>query len=142
MSFLLLCYRMRVYKSKRVPSFTFFGTVRHFPKEKFFFENFKFFSRKNVLRFLSLRYSADLRRSPLVRSYCSGFTVMTHFVVATGGEIFLPTVFHPWPPQFVSWPPQWPTVGLRWEERWPPVGCPGLSAREHRNIKILVTTKH
>ena len=43
---------MRVYKSKRVPPFTFFGTVRHFPKEKFFFENFKFFSKKSVLRFL------------------------------------------------------------------------------------------
>ena len=69
LSFLLFCYRMRVYKSKRIPPFTFFGTVRHFPKE-FFFENFKFFSKKNVLRFLSLRYSADLRRSRLVDIIC------------------------------------------------------------------------
>ena len=42
LSFLLFCYRMRVYKSESVP-------------------------QKNVLRFLSLRYSADLRRSRLVR---------------------------------------------------------------------------
>ena len=70
LSFLLFCYRMRVYKSKRVPPFTFFGTVRHFPKEIFFLKNFKFFPKKNVLRFLSLRYSADLRRSRLVFIYC------------------------------------------------------------------------
>ena len=46
--------------------FTFFGTVRHFPKE-FFFENFHFFQK--VLRFLSLRYSADFRRSRLVQYF-------------------------------------------------------------------------
>ena len=39
--------------------------MRHFPKEKIF-KNFKFFFKKNVLRFLSLRYSADFRRSRLV----------------------------------------------------------------------------
>ena len=46
------------------PPFTFFGTMRHFLKEK----NLKFpvFFSKNVLRFLSLRYSADFRRSHLV----------------------------------------------------------------------------
>ena len=61
---------MRVYKSKRVP-------LLHFPalcdifRKKFFFENFKFFPKKNVLRFLSLRYSADLRRSRLVTIYSS-----------------------------------------------------------------------
>ena len=59
---------MRVYKSKRVPPFTFFGTVRHFPKE-IFFRKFQVFFQKNVLRFLSLRYSADLRRSRLVQLY-------------------------------------------------------------------------
>ena len=32
----------------------------------FFFKNFKFFSKKSLLRFLSLRYSADFRRSRLV----------------------------------------------------------------------------
>ena len=53
---------------KKGPPFTFFGTVRHFPKEKTFFENFVFF-QKNVLRFLSFRYSADLRRSRLVYGY-------------------------------------------------------------------------
>ena len=56
---------MHVWKSKRVPSFTFFGTVRHFPKEKNF-RKFQVFFQKNVLRFLSLRYSADFRRSRLV----------------------------------------------------------------------------
>ena len=55
---------MHVWKSKRVP-FTFFVTVRHFPKEKNF-RKFQVFFPKNVLRFLSLRYSADFRRSRLV----------------------------------------------------------------------------
>ena len=50
---------------KKGPPFTFFGTVRHFPKD-FFFQKFQVFFHKNVLRFLSLRYSADLRRSRLV----------------------------------------------------------------------------
>ena len=36
--------------------------MRHFPKKV----NFKFFFQKNVLRFLSLRYSADFRCSRLV----------------------------------------------------------------------------
>ena len=63
--FLLFCNRMCVYKSKRVPPFTFFGTTRHFPKEKFFSKISSFF-QKNVLRFLRLRYNADLRRSRLV----------------------------------------------------------------------------
>ena len=62
---MLFCNRMCVYKSKRVPPFTFFGTTRHFPKEKFFSKISSFF-QKNVLRFLRLRYSADLRRSRLV----------------------------------------------------------------------------
>ena len=35
-------------------------------RKKNFFESFKFFSKKNVLRFLSLRYSANFRRSRLV----------------------------------------------------------------------------
>ena len=78
LSFLLFCYRMRVYKSKRVPPFTFFGTVRHFPKE-IFFEIFKFFPKKNVLRFLSLRYSADLRRSRLVFTSIKLFNFLNCF---------------------------------------------------------------
>ena len=62
-SFLIFCNRIYVNKAQRVPPFTFFGTMRHFPKEK----NSKISSlKKNVLRFLSLRYSADFRRSRLV----------------------------------------------------------------------------
>ena len=66
MSFLLFCYRMRVYKSKRVPLLHFSALCDIFRK-KFFFRKFQiFFPKKNVLRFLSLRYCADLRRSRLV----------------------------------------------------------------------------
>ena len=46
-----------------------FYSFRHFAtflEEKFFFKNYKFFSKKNVLLFLSLRYGADFRRSRLV----------------------------------------------------------------------------
>ena len=43
----------------------FSALLRHFSKEKNF-EIFKFFSKKNVLRFFSLRYSADFRLSRLV----------------------------------------------------------------------------
>ena len=52
-------------KSRRVPPFTFFGTMRLLLK-KIFFQKFQFFSKKSVLRFLSLRYGADFRRSRLV----------------------------------------------------------------------------
>ena len=41
--------------------------MRHFPKKKNF-RKFQVFFQKNVLRFLSLRYSADFRRSRLVFS--------------------------------------------------------------------------
>ena len=41
--------------------------MRHFPKEKDLKKIQIFSSKKNVLRFLSLRYSADCRRSRLVR---------------------------------------------------------------------------
>ena len=54
---------MFVNKSRRDPPFTFFGTMRLLLKENF--QKFQFFS-KNVLRFLSLRYGADFRRSRLV----------------------------------------------------------------------------
>ena len=59
---LIFCNRMYVNKSKRVPPFTFFGTMRHFSKEK----NSKissFFSKKNVLRFLSLTKLYKVYRS-------------------------------------------------------------------------------
>ena len=65
MSFLIFCNGMFVNKSRRVPPFTFFGTMRLLLKE-FFFQKFQFFSKKSVLRFLSLRYGADFRRSRLV----------------------------------------------------------------------------
>ena len=42
-----------------------------FLKENFF-KNYKLFSKKNVLRFLSLRYGAEFRRSRLVVSQGSG----------------------------------------------------------------------
>ena len=47
------------------PPSTFFGTMRLFLKENFF-QKSKVFPKKNVLRFLSLRYGADFRRSRLV----------------------------------------------------------------------------
>ena len=49
---------------KKGPLFHFFGTVRHFPKEKI--SKISSFLQKSLLRFLSLRYSADFRRSRLV----------------------------------------------------------------------------
>ena len=61
---MIFCNRIYVNKAQRIPSFTFFGTMRHFLKEK----NSKissFSSKKYLLRFLSLRYSADFRRSRL-----------------------------------------------------------------------------
>ena len=56
---------MYVNKAQTVPPFTFFGTVRHFLKEK---NNKKFqvFFKKSLLRILSVKYSADFRRSRLV----------------------------------------------------------------------------
>ena len=46
------------------------GTMRLFLKEKIF-QKFQVFFQKTVLRFLSLRYGADFRRSRLViRSFC------------------------------------------------------------------------
>ena len=68
MSFLIFCNGMFVNKSRRVPPFTFFGTMRLLLKEKIF-QKFQFFSKKSVLRFLSLRYGADFRRSRLVIVY-------------------------------------------------------------------------
>ena len=55
---------MRVYKSKRVPLLHFSALCDIFRKN--FFSKISSFFPKNVLRFLSLRYSADLRRSRLV----------------------------------------------------------------------------
>ena len=70
MSFLLFCYRMRVYKSKRAPLLHFSALCDIFRMKFFFSKISSFFPKKNVLRFLSLRYSADLRRSRLV-VFCS-----------------------------------------------------------------------
>ena len=65
-SFLIFCNGMYVNKSRRVPLFTFFGTMRLFLKEKN--SKISIFFQKNVLRFLSLRYGSDFRRSCLVSS--------------------------------------------------------------------------
>ena len=67
LSCLLFCNRMHVYKSKRSPLLQFSALCDLFRKKKIF-QNFKFFSTKIVLRFLSLRYGADFRRSRLVFS--------------------------------------------------------------------------
>ena len=49
--------------------------MRHFPKEKNFRKlRKKVFSKKNVLRFLSLRYSADFRRSRIVFFFSRRFS--------------------------------------------------------------------
>ena len=67
MSFLIFCNGMFVNKSRRVPPFTFFGTMR-LPLKENFFSKISIFFQKSVLRFLSLRYGADFRRSRLVSS--------------------------------------------------------------------------
>ena len=43
-----------------------FSALCDFFWKKIFFQKFQFFSKKSVLRFLSLRYGADFRRSRLV----------------------------------------------------------------------------
>ena len=65
LSFLLYCNRMHVYTSKRDPLLLFSALCNIFRKKKIY-GKIKFFFKKNVLRFLSLRYSADFRRSRLV----------------------------------------------------------------------------
>ena len=52
---------MYVYKYLKEPHITFFGTMRHFSYEKV----------SKIMRFLSLRYSADFVRSRLVlKQHC------------------------------------------------------------------------
>ena len=48
-----------------------FSALCDFFWKKFFFQKFQFFSKKSVLRFLSLRYGADFRRSRLVNKFCN-----------------------------------------------------------------------
>ena len=74
---------MHVYKSKRVPLLHFSALCDIFRKRKSF-ENFKFFSKKNVLRFLSLIYGADFRLSRLVFLTC--FSVSRFLRVHAGIE--------------------------------------------------------
>ena len=57
---------MYVNKSQRVPLLHFSALCDVFQKK---FQKFQVFSKKNVLRFLSLRYSADFGRSRLVEIY-------------------------------------------------------------------------
>ena len=66
--FLIFCNGMFVNKSRRVPPFTFFGIMRLFFERKKF-SKISFFFQKIVLRFLSVRYSADFRRSRLVQIF-------------------------------------------------------------------------
>ena len=49
-SFLIFCNRIYDNKAQRVPLFTFFGTMLHFPTEKNF-KNFKFFTEKMLSTF-------------------------------------------------------------------------------------------
>ena len=51
-----------------------FSALCDFFWKKFFFQKFQFFSKKSVLRFLSLRYGAEFRRSRLVynKDNCQG----------------------------------------------------------------------
>ena len=74
MSFLIFCNGMFVNKSRRVPPFTFFGTMRLLLKEKIF-SKISIFSEKSVLRFLSLRYGAEFGRFRLV--FSSGYNPHT-----------------------------------------------------------------
>ena len=68
LSFLLFCSRMYVYKSKRVLFYFFWHYATFFDRKNSKISSF--FSKK-ISRFLSLRYSADFRRSRLVSS-CMG----------------------------------------------------------------------
>ena len=81
-SILILCNRMYVDESKKVPRFYIF---RHYAKffERKKFKNFKFFPEKKVLRFLNLRYSTDFRRSRLV---CLDFCRFSCFFCRTRVE--------------------------------------------------------
>ena len=49
--------------------------MRHFPQKKVC-QKFQVFRKKNVLRFLSLRYSADFRRSRLVFRQTTDLTLI------------------------------------------------------------------
>ena len=94
------------YKSKRVP-------LLHFSElcdisRKNFFRKFQAFFQKNVLRFLSLRYSADLRRSRLVRSYIIRLGTAIPRFSAEIGKFYLetfphfPTLIQLWDIKFVA----------------------------------------
>ena len=55
-----------VFINQKGPPFYIFRHYATFSERKIFFRKFQVFFQKNVLRFLRLRYSADLRRSRLV----------------------------------------------------------------------------
>ena len=81
LSFFVILQQNACLEIKKGPSFTFFGTVRHFSKEKCF-RKFQVLFQKNVLRFLSLRYSADFRRSRLV--FCNFSLIPVGFPIILG----------------------------------------------------------
>ena len=64
-SFLIFSSGMYGNKSRRVPLLHFSALCDFFERNNFS-KNFKVFFQKNVLRFLSLRYGADFRRSRLI----------------------------------------------------------------------------
>ena len=68
---------------KKGPLFYIFRHCATFSERKNFFQKFQVFFQKNVLRFLSLRYSADFRRSRLV--FLSGMTKNYHTLGLGGG---------------------------------------------------------
>ena len=72
-SFLIFCNRKYVNKAQRVPLFT-FSALCDISWNKNKFQKIQiFFQKKNVLRFLSLRYSVYFRRSRLVNTKTDPF---------------------------------------------------------------------
>ena len=80
---------MFVNKSRISPFYIFRHYATSFER-KIFFKNFNFFSKKSVLRFLSLRYGADFRRSRLVFF----FSLQSHSEWSTFYNLFICSVVH------------------------------------------------
>ena len=71
--FFVILLQNACYKSKKSPLLH-FSALCDISERNFFFQKIQVFSKKNVCSFLSLRYSADLRRSRLVS------TTFMHFL--------------------------------------------------------------
>ena len=77
-----------------------FYIFRHYAtffERKQFFQKFQFFSKKNLLRFSSLRYGADFRRSRLVGVYRGLIRLRVFLVLLTLGPLlcFIPLLSLP-----------------------------------------------